>query len=277
MPASQRVRPIPWGAELALSLGAGAAAFGVVAVVLEVLDAHVLVVLFAAGCVAAVVAIDRAWGIAYAVPAAMAALLAFDWYQFPPTHPFAVPGTGDLANLLVYLGVAVLIAELAAYATRRAEASEAARAASREQVARLADEQAALRRVATLVAQGVEPSAVFAAVAHEVGALLAVDATHIGRYEADGTSIGVGNWSRAGDHLPVGTRAPVTGDNVSARVLATGRPARLDRYGDDEDGAIARLLRTAGIRSSVGAPIVVDGRPLGRDGRVVEAGRAAAA
>jgi GAF domain-containing protein len=63
--------------------------------------------------------------------------------------------------------------------------------ASREQLARLADEQAALRRVATLVARGVPPPEVFAAVAREVGLLLGVDATHMARYEPDGTATGV--------------------------------------------------------------------------------------
>ncbi len=72
--------------------------------------------------------------------------------------------------------------------------------ASRDELARLADEQAALRRVATLVARGVPPPDVFAAVAHEVGLLLGVDATHMARYELDGTATGVAAWSLAGDH-----------------------------------------------------------------------------
>ena len=52
---------------------------------------------------------------------------------------------------------------------------------------RIADEQAALRRVATLVAAGGSPSTVFAAVAEEVGRLLAVEGAFVVRYEADGT------------------------------------------------------------------------------------------
>ena len=74
--------------------------------------------------------------------------------------------------------------------------------ASRAELARLADEQAALRRVATLVARGVPPPEVFAAVAREVGLLLGVDATHMGRYEPDGTATGVAAWSRTGDQIP---------------------------------------------------------------------------
>jgi GAF domain-containing protein len=50
----------------------------------------------------------------------------------------------------------------------------------------LADEQAALRRVATLVARGVRPEEVFAAVTEEAGRVLAVEYASLGRYEPDG-------------------------------------------------------------------------------------------
>jgi GAF domain-containing protein len=65
---------------------------------------------------------------------------------------------------------------------------------ARREVERLVEEQAALRRVATLVARGVSPAEVFEAVASEVGRLLGVGATHMARYEPDGTAIGVGSW-----------------------------------------------------------------------------------
>jgi signal transduction histidine kinase len=253
--AKQRPRPVPRGAEVALALCVGTASFALVAVAVAAIEPDALVVLVGIACIAGVVGIERAWGIAYAVPAAMAALLAFDWYRFPPTHPRELPDAGNLANLFAYLGVGVLIGQLAAHAARRADASEAARSI-------VADEQAALRRVATLVARGVAPSDVFAAVAREAGELLAVDATHLGRYEADGTTTGVGSWSRSGDHLPIGTRARVEGGNVTALVLTTGRPARVDAYADD-DPVAAWLRRETGIRSSVGAPIVVEGRLWG--------------
>ena len=96
--------------------------------------------------------------------------------------------------------------------------------ASREELARLADEQAALRRVATLVARGVPPPEVFAAVAQEVGLLLGVDATHMARYELDGTATGVAAWSPAGDHKPVGTRVSTAGESIVGIVLRTGGP-----------------------------------------------------
>ena len=58
---------------------------------------------------------------------------------------------------------------------------------SGDQLSALAREQAALRRVATLVARGVPPEEVFAAVVEEVGRLLPVDFTDMGRYTPDGT------------------------------------------------------------------------------------------
>jgi signal transduction histidine kinase len=141
-------------------------------------------------------------------------------------------------------------------------ASAISNTASREQLARLADEHAALRRVATLVAQGIPPPEVFAAVAREVGLLLGVEWVHMARYEPDGTSIGVAGWSPAGDQIPVGTRVELAGDSVGGRVLQTGRPARMEDY-ETASGAAAAMGRARGLRSSVGAPIVVDQRLWG--------------
>jgi signal transduction histidine kinase len=125
----------------------------------------------------------------------------------------------------------------------------------------LADERAALRRVATLVARGVPPSEVFAAVAQEVGQLVGAAETHMGRYDVDATSTIVGSWSTDGRHLSVGTRNMLDGPSVSAAVHATGRSARMEN--DDLPGAVGAVSRELGLRSSVGAPIVVDGHLWG--------------
>jgi signal transduction histidine kinase len=134
---------------------------------------------------------------------------------------------------------------------------------SREALARLAAEQAALRRVATLVARGVAPAEVFAAVAREAGRLIGVDAMHVGRYE-DGGATCVGGWSPVGQCLPIGTRVELDGVNVASRVLRDGSPARLD--GPSPAGAAStaeRLRHRMGVTSSVGVPIVVDGATWG--------------
>jgi CHASE3 domain sensor protein/GAF domain-containing protein len=136
--------------------------------------------------------------------------------------------------------------------------------ASRGELGRLADEQAALRRVATLVAHRAPQAEVFAAVAEEVGRLLPADLVHMVRYEPDDTLTEVAAWGRRGDHVPIGTHLRPEGRSVSALVRQTGRPARVDGYDfADAPGPIADAVQALGIRSSVGCPILVEGRPWG--------------
>ena len=123
---------------------------------------------------------------------------------------------------------------------------------------RAGEEQAALRRVATLVAQEATPDAVFAAVVREVGEVLAVEATHLGRYDSDGTVVSVAHWG-AHPGVEVGARFPLEGDNVSVRVLRSASSARMDGY-EDAPGVIAETIQQMGIRFSIGVPISVSGR-----------------
>jgi signal transduction histidine kinase len=127
---------------------------------------------------------------------------------------------------------------------------------SREELTRLAEEQAALRRVATLVAQGATPDKVFAAVADEVAQLIGVPLAEMTRYDADGMATVLGS---SGDALyPVGSRWPIEGSSVTAAVFETGRSARIDDY-SQADGSIADVARESKVRWAVGVPIVVDG------------------
>jgi signal transduction histidine kinase len=130
-------------------------------------------------------------------------------------------------------------------------------------VGQLAEEQAALRRVATLVGQATPPEEVFAAVAEEVGQLLPVDSATMCRYESDGTLAFVAHWGRAVARFPVGTRRVLGGHNLGTLVYETGRPARVDHYAESSSGALGDVVREAALRSAVGTPIVVDGRLWG--------------
>ena len=145
--------------------------------------------------------------------------------------------------------------ELVATAISNAEA--------RAEVERLAEEQAALRRVATLVARGVPPADVFEAIAREAGRLLGVDLMHMGRYDTEGAISVAAGWSRAGDHLPVGTRVELDGTNVASLVLQSGRPERIDGYSEAGGTTAERLRHSMHVSSSVAVPIVVDGRLWG--------------
>jgi hypothetical protein len=112
-----------------------------------------------------------------------------------------------------------------------------------------------VRRVATLVAEGVPTSQVFAAVAEEVGLLLGVDSADMAQFGPDSTSISVASWSAAGNNVPAGTVISLDDTSVAGRVLKSGRPERLDTH----EGASPEV---AGI-ASVGAPVIVDGRLWG--------------
>jgi signal transduction histidine kinase len=130
----------------------------------------------------------------------------------------------------------------------------------------LAEEQAALRRLATLVAGGAPPQQVFAAATEEVGRLLMVDYASMSRFESDGVLAYVAAWSGSGKPLPpVGTRVSIGGNNVNSLVFETGRPARIDRYAD-ASGPLTVAIRDEGVRSAVGAPIIVEGRVWGAIG-----------
>jgi PAS domain S-box-containing protein len=135
-------------------------------------------------------------------------------------------------------------------------------ASARDEVRVLADEQAALRRVATLVAKHAPQGEVFATIAEEMGGLLAVDSVHMVRYEEDGVAAVVAGWGTLTQEVPIGTRLPLGGRNVTSVVFRTGRAARLDDY-DDASGPIAQRVTTGGVRSAVGTPIVVEGRLWG--------------
>jgi signal transduction histidine kinase len=133
---------------------------------------------------------------------------------------------------------------------------------SHDELTRLVETQGALRRFATLVARGAPPSEVLAAVATELGQLVGTDGVNLVRYEADGTATVVGSWGWLGNLLPLGTNLSLEGRSLSAMVLHSGRPARIDSYADVA-GPLATYLREHGIGSAIGAPMYVEGRLWG--------------
>jgi signal transduction histidine kinase len=114
--------------------------------------------------------------------------------------------------------------------------------------------------VATLVARNVPPSEVFRAVSAEANRLLEAHSTVLVRFEADGTAALAHALPAAS--LSEGARLPVDGENVTGRVMRTGRSARVEQSGP-ASGPIAAVAHTLGVRVSIGAPIVVEGRLWG--------------
>jgi PAS domain S-box-containing protein len=129
------------------------------------------------------------------------------------------------------------------------------------EVGRLAQEQRALRRVATLVASEASPERVFTAVSEECARVLEVNASAVFRYEGDDTATIVGRHSRVGvadDAFQLGMRLEAGEDTGIGQVLRTGAPARIHDY-TKRPGEIADSMRLMSYRSSVSAPIVVAG------------------
>ncbi len=123
---------------------------------------------------------------------------------------------------------------------------------------RIGDEQAALRRVATLVARGAAPEEVFATVAEEVGALFGVDGTAIARFEPDGGATVMGGYGF--EHFQPGSRGEPGSPLVMASVRATGHAVRRDV--DDPSASLPQATLEP-VHSAVASPIVVEGRVWG--------------
>jgi signal transduction histidine kinase len=135
----------------------------------------------------------------------------------------------------------------------------------RDELRRIVGEQAALRRVATLVARGVSPPQVFGAVAAEAGHVLAAECTAVVRFEPDGAATIAGSWARPGDPglaPPLGSHWPADEASVAGLVRRTGRPAQVPDY-EAAGGEVPAWAREHGIRSGVGSPIIVEGRLWG--------------
>jgi signal transduction histidine kinase len=111
----------------------------------------------------------------------------------------------------------------------------------------LLDEQAALRRVATLVAQAVAPDKILTCVAEEIARILHVDTGLVIRFEPDATATVVANFGTAAVRNPVNSKWPLDGDGIAARVWRSGRSTRVDER----------------AFSSVGTPIVIGDRLWG--------------
>src|SRR5262249_3185161 len=166
----------------------------------------------------------------------------------------AVPATRDApipAGIETRLSV---FTELVATAISNADA--------RASLALLADEQAALRRVATLVARESSPVEIFGAVTEEACRVLASEAVGLLRFDPDETATLVAQSDTPWDPPPLGTRFTLDGENVVARVSRTGETVRVDDW-SGATGAVAAMASVLGVRSAVSAPVIVEGRLWG--------------
>jgi signal transduction histidine kinase len=250
----------------AAGLVVGALAIGLVSAAIAVLKQFIDPVGLTGLYLFAILPVAILWGFWIAGIVALTSFLTFAFFLVPPLHSFAITRGDTAAGLVISIVAAYIVSELARRANERArEARARAREAEQAQseLGRLANEQAALRRVATLVAQAVPISELFEAVTREVGLQCDADLARMERFEPDHTVTAVAAWSRSGEaQLAVGTRFDLEGASIAAQVSETGRPARVDTFAG-ASGAIATEAQALGIRSSVGCPIVVGGRTWG--------------
>jgi signal transduction histidine kinase len=217
---------------------------------IQLLDDHVPVMSLLVLYLLAVLPVALVWGSVAAVSVAVISAVAYVLLFLTPAR-IRVDDPQTLLPLVIFLITAVVVGQLAARSQQQARKS-----------ARLTEEQAALRRVATLVAQSTPAPEVFEAVIREVGLLCGADLARLERYEQDGTVTGVAAWSQVQVRLAVGTRFALEGVSIAAQVRSTGRPVRVNGF-VGASGPIAQEARQLRIRSSVGCPIVVAGRLWG--------------
>jgi signal transduction histidine kinase len=177
-------RTAPTLSALWRGLLAAVALIAAVTGIVALLEPHVPVLSLLVLYLLAVLPIAVLWGAGLAAVTAVLSVATFA-FLLPPVGSPRIADSQNVVALGVFLVTAVVVAQLAARLRRAVVES-----------ARLGDEQAALRRVATLVAQSVPPAAVFEAVTREIGLLCGADLARMERYEADGTVTGVAAWSR---------------------------------------------------------------------------------
>ena len=214
-----------------------------------------------------VLVVSARWGFGLAVATSLASALVYVYFHAQTDGSVFPTTVQDWVAIVVFLPVALVANILGGQARlRTAEAMQRRREAeaSRDELAILAEQQAALRRVATLVARGVSPSEVFAAVADELARCLHVVNAGLLRYEPNGTGyVAAVRYEPGITKMPVtGERISLAGDDVGARVLHTGRSARMDSH-EGAQGPEAERIRAEGIHSIVGVPVVVDDRLWG--------------
>jgi signal transduction histidine kinase len=195
-----------------------------------------------------VLVVSAGWGFGLAVATSLASAGVYVYIHSEGADSF-VPA------VLVFLSLALLANVLVGQARLRALEAEQHR---READLR-ATQQAALRAVATLVARGAEPSEVYRVAVTELARGLGVEhATLVGYREQRAGVVLATTDSPGRATMVVGEEFPLAGDNLSAQIVRTGEPARIDDY-SDANGAIADRMRGLGVCSGVGAPVVVDG------------------
>jgi signal transduction histidine kinase len=193
-----------------------------------------------------VLVISAGWSFGLALATSVASALVYLYFHLEG-------GDSPAPALFVFLPLALLANVLAGQARLRAAESEQ----RRREADALATQQAALRRVATLVARGSEPADVYPAAVTELARGLDIEHVTLAQFEPDRhITMLAAHDSPGREKFAVGERLSLDGDSIAIRIRRTGTSARIDDYADVE-GTIASRLRELGLRSGVGAPVTV--------------------
>lgn len=213
-----------------------------------------------------VLVVSAGWGFPLAVATSFLSAGAYMYFHFEPAGRLVPTTAQDVMAICVFLPVALLANVLAGQARLRAAEANHRRLVVEKrnaEISVLARRQAALRRVATAVAQGTSADAVFQVVVTELAEALDVRNAGLFRYEDDDTCVLVAVRTEIVDaDSRVGEKIPLDGRNIAVTIRATGESARMDGI-DTQSGAVTDRMRLLGLRSAVGAPIVTDGRVWG--------------
>jgi signal transduction histidine kinase len=221
-------------AHYARGLAVGAVGITAVSLVIGALNGLVPASALGGLYVLAILPVALRDGFGPALVAAASSAVVFDFLFFPPYFSLALQDPQDVVIVLISAVTAGVVSVLAGRARQRTREAEG-----------LAREQAALRRVATLVARAAPPEELFAAVAAEAGHLMGCESTLLCRHDLDGEGTVVGAWGATGRRL----------------AQCVGRRISLEE--SEGTGAISADPSAAPIRSGVSAPISVDDRPWG--------------
>ena len=127
---------------------------------------------------------------------------------------------------------------------------------------RLGEEQAALRRVATLVAADIPPEQVFQTVTEEVCRLLGIPSAVFERFESDIEATIVARYGERVSGFKIGSVIELEEGLASTQVLRTGLPSRVESYAGVA-GEIGERVRSLGVQSAVAVPITLEGATWG--------------
>ena len=233
-----------------LSFAAGTASFVGMAAAIPLRGYPLVVVLWCLLCAGGVGLAAWRLGPAFSVPFALAAALAIDSFYVAPYRSFDSRDWVNYPVTAMYIAIGTFVGVILEATQRRASTSETARI-------KLAEEQGALRRIATLVAQGGPPEAVFATVAAEMRKLVGADVTRIIRIDTDGTATLVGGTNADDRPGPLG---PIEPGLATAEVARTGRTARIDNYSAVAPELITQWFGATGSAPhAVACPVMVDG------------------